>query len=336
MTTISEPETVAAPVRPDRRIAALDDLRGFALCGIIFINIPQTLEMFDYAGQLPDVLRVFFLGRFYPIFYLLFGIGFGIFLRSARRRSPRPRTLFLRRFAALGFAGALLHLIQPGEVLLPFAVTGVLVLLPFSYLEGRALLTAGGVLTVLGVLVGVGGLGLLPGLFVLGFALADLDVPARLTRSAGALVAIGAAAVVTGSLAWTLIAMELHDIVQIRLGLMFSLSMATGYVVLFLLALRTPAVAALSWVLGPMGRMALTNYMTAAMLFVPIGAAMDLRGSSDWTTAALLGLGILAAQALFSNLWLRGFRYGPLEWAWRCVTYWRWLPIRDREEHSTA
>ncbi|MEV5826115.1 DUF418 domain-containing protein [Spirillospora sp. NPDC052242] len=336
MTTITQPDTAAAPVRPERRIAALDDLRGFALWGIIFINIPQTLEMFDYAGQLPDVLRVFFLGRFYPIFYLLFGIGFGIFLRSARRRSPRPRVLLLRRFAALGCAGALLHLIQPGEVLLPFAVTGVLVLLPFSYLEGRALLAAGGVLTVLGVLAGVGGLGLLPGLFVLGFALADLDAPAKMTRSAGPLLVTGLAAVVTGTSAWVLIAMDLPDIAQIRLGLMFSLSMATGYLFLFLLALRTPAGAALSWVLGPMGRMALTNYVTAALLFVPIGAAMGLRGSSDWTAAALLGLGILAAQASFSNLWLRRFRYGPLEWAWRCVTYRRWLPIRDREELRTA
>lgn len=41
--------------------------------------------------------------------------------------------LLLRRFAALG----VLHLLQPGEVLLPFAVTG---LLPLSYLPRRALL----------------------------------------------------------------------------------------------------------------------------------------------------------------------------------------------------
>lgn len=74
--------------------------------------------MFAYAGQLPDVLRLFFLGRFYP----LFGVRFGIFLRSAARHSGRPRVLPLRRFAALG----VLHLLQPGEVLLPFAVAGLL------------------------------------------------------------------------------------------------------------------------------------------------------------------------------------------------------------------
>ncbi|QFG23570.1 DUF418 domain-containing protein [Actinomadura sp. WMMB 499] len=336
----TEPEkpsgTAAAPVRAGRRIAELDALRGLALCGIIFINIPQTLEMFDNAGQLPDVLRVLFLGRFYPIFFLLFGIGFGIFLRSAQRRAARPRSLLLRRFAALGVAGALLHLIQPGEVLLPFAVTGVLVLIPFSYVRGRALAVSGGALTVLGVLAGVGGLGLLPGLFVLGFALADLGVHASLPRSARALAATALGAAATGTAAWALISMDLPDIAQIRLGLAFSLSMATGYAALFLLALRTPAGFVPAWVLGPMGRMALTNYVTAALLFVPIGAALDLRDSAEWTAAALLGLGILAAQALFSNLWLRAFRYGPLEWAWRCVTYWRRLPIRARRELGAA
>ncbi|MFV2173779.1 DUF418 domain-containing protein [Actinomadura sp. LOL_016] len=336
MSSLKEPEVVAAPVRPDRRIAELDALRGFALCGIIFINIPQTLEMFDHAGQLPDVLRVLFLGRFYPIFYLLFGIGFGIFLRSARRRVARPRVLLLRRFAALGCAGALLHLIQPGEVLLPFAVAGVAVLIPFSFLQGRTLLVSGAVLTALGVLAGVGGLGLLPGLFVLGFGLADLGVPANLGRRTGPLLPLGLGAAVTGTLAWTLIAMDLPDVTQIRLGMLFSLSMATGYLTLFLLLLRTPAGPAVSWVLAPMGRMALTNYVTAALLFVPIGAAMGLRDSSDWTAAALLGVSVLAVQALFSSLWLRVFRYGPLEWAWRCATYRRRLPIREQRGLRTA
>ncbi|XVQ10209.1 DUF418 domain-containing protein [Spirillospora sp. CA-255316] len=315
------------PVRPDRRIAELDALRGFALCGIIFINIPQTLEMFDYAGQLPDVLRVFFLGRFYPIFYLLFGIGFGIFLRSARRRERRPRVLLLRRFAALAVAGVLLHLLQPGEVLLPFAITGVLVLLPLSFLEGRAPLVHGIVLTVVGVLAGVGGFGLLPGLFALGFALAELDVPATLRRRTGQLLALGAGAAAMVAAAWWLIVLDLPDVAQIRLGMMFSLSMAAGYLVLFLLALRTPAGPALSWTLAPLGRMALTNYVTAALLFVPIGGALGLRDSTGFGLAALLGAGILAVQAVFSHVWLGSFRYGPLEWAWRCVTYWRWLPI---------
>ncbi|MFI0353065.1 DUF418 domain-containing protein [Actinomadura sp. 9N407] len=316
------------PVRPGRRIAELDALRGFALCGIVFINIPQTLEMFAYADELPAELRVFVLGRFYPIFFLLFGIGFGIFLRSARRHAARPRVLLLRRFVALGILGVPFHLLQPGEVLLPFAITGVLVLLPFSLLAGRELLLSGAVLTAVGVLAGTGGFAVLPGLLVLGFALAELEVPENLQRwTVRRLPVAGAGIAAIGLPAWWELASGLPGI---RLGLVLSLSMSAGYLVLFLLVLRTPAGPAASWVLAPMGRMALTNYVTAAMLFVPIGGALGLRDTPQWGLAVLLGAGVLAIQAVFSNAWLRAFRYGPLEWAWRCVTYWRLLPIRAR------
>ncbi|MER5643568.1 DUF418 domain-containing protein [Streptosporangium sp. NPDC002524] len=325
-----------APVAPKQRIAALDALRGFALCGIIFINIPQTMEMFAFAGQLPTPLRLFFYGRFYPIFYLLFGVGFGIFLRSAMRRSERPRLLLVRRFVALAVLGGILHLLQPGEVLLPFAITGLLVLLPLSYLPGRALFVAGVLLTVAGVLAGVGGLGLLPGLFALGFALAELRVPERLEESRGRLVGFGVAAAVTALLTYGLIMLGPPDIAQIRLGMILSLATAACYTAGFLLLLRTRIGVALSWVLAPMGRMALTNYFGAALLFVPIGTAIGLRDSSSWDLAVLLGVCILVFQAAVSIVWLRMFGYGPLEWAWRCVTYWQWLPIGGASTRAHA
>ncbi|MGC5014237.1 DUF418 domain-containing protein [Streptosporangium sp. DT93] len=318
------PQTSASPTK---RISALDALRGFALCGIIFVNIPQTLGMFAYAGQLPDVLRLFFLGRFYPIFYLLFGVGFGIFLRSAAKRSDRPRLLLLRRFIALAVLGAVLHLLQPGEVLLPFAITGLLVLLPLSYLPRRALLAVALVLIVVGVLAGVGGLGLLPGLFALGFALAEMRVPEALGDRPGGLAVLGVVALAVCGLTFWLVGRGMPDAAQIRLGMTLSLATASCYVAVFLLLLRTPVGPALSWVLAPMGRMALTNYFGAALLFVPIGTAIGLTGSKRWAATALLGIGILVLQAVVSNLWLRRFGYGPLEWAWRCVTYWRLLPI---------
>jgi hypothetical protein len=56
---------------PGERIQDLDVLRGFALFGIVFINIYQTLGMRD----LPTGLALFVQARFYVIFSLLFGIG---------------------------------------------------------------------------------------------------------------------------------------------------------------------------------------------------------------------------------------------------------------------
>jgi len=324
------------PVQPRDRIHALDALRGFALCGIVFINIPQTMNMLHNHGAAPVGVRLFVLGRFYPIFYLLFGVGFGLFLFSAMKRTDRPRVPLLRRFAALAVFGALHHLLQPGEVLLPFAITGLVVLLPASYLSARANVVLAGLLTVGGLLLGVGGLGLLPGLFLLGFALAQLGAPHTLPTRARLLA--GAA------LTLALVALGLYELVMSgvpeavgnRLGLTFSLSMAAAYAAAFLALLRTPAGPAVSAALAPLGRMALTNYLTATVLFVAFGNALDLDGSTKWGTAALLGAAILVVQAIWSPLWLARFRYGPLEWVWRCVTYWRLMPIRQEARRSEA
>jgi uncharacterized protein len=125
-------EATTAPTPTRVRVEALDALRGFALCGIIFVNIPQTLGMAASLAAVLEGLRLFVFGTLYPIFYLLSGLGFGLFLRSAARRSASPRVPVVRRLPALAVFGALHHLLQPGEVPLPLAVTGLVVLLPLS------------------------------------------------------------------------------------------------------------------------------------------------------------------------------------------------------------
>lgn len=78
------------------------------------------------------------------------------------------------------------------------------------------------------------------------------------------------------------------------------------------------------------GRMALTNYLTQSLVLTflsygwGVGLALKLNGFE------VLGicLGLFALQVLISGLWLRKFQYGPLEWAWRCITYWKILPIK--------
>jgi uncharacterized membrane protein YeiB len=318
------------------RIEALDALRGFALCGIIFINIPQTMSMTTHLAAVPEGLRLFVLGKFYPIFYLLFGLGFGLFLRSAARRSAAPRVPVVRRLLALAVFGALHHLLQPGEVLLPFAITGLVVLLPLSYASGRVNLAAGAVLTAGGVLLGVGGFGVLPGLFVLGFALAQVGVAEALTHRTRELVfaTVGFAALAAAM--YALAFAGLGELVDRWVGLLFSMALAGAYASAFLVLLRTPVGPTVSRVLAPLGRMALTNYLTATVLFVTLGSALGLRGSAEWGTAGLLGAGILAVQLVWSPLWLRKFGYGPMEWLWRTVTYWRPIPLRRSPGRMTV
>lgn len=75
--------------------------------------------------------------------------------------------------------------------------------------------------------------------------------------------------------------------------------------------------------LAPVGRMALTNYLgqtvVGVSLFYGVGLGlMGTMGPLHWTILALV---IFATQLMLSMLWLRYFRFGPMEWLWRSLTY---------------
>jgi uncharacterized membrane protein YeiB len=68
--------------------------------------------------------------------------------------------------------------------------------------------------------------------------------------------------------------------------------------------------------------MALTNYLTATILVLMIGRVVG--GVPDtWssTTAVLIAAAVLTVQWVWSSVWLRRYRYGPLEWVWRWATW---------------
>ncbi|MBB6349506.1 putative membrane protein YeiB [Nonomuraea muscovyensis] len=73
--------------------------------------------------------------RFFPIFAVLFGVGFALLLESAEGRTASPRLLLLRRLLVLLAIGLLhLFLIWPGDVLAIYAASGLVILLPSTWL----------------------------------------------------------------------------------------------------------------------------------------------------------------------------------------------------------
>jgi len=78
------------------------------------------------------------------------------------------------------------------------------------------------------------------------------------------------------------------------------------------------------------GRMAFSNYLGTSiiMLFVFEGWALGLYGKFHRVELFGVVLLIWVAMLLWSKPWLRRFRYGPLEWLWRCLTYMRLFPLR--------
>lgn len=127
-TTLTDP----APTAPGERLVTLDVLRGFALAGIILFNVlnyaPRPLSTADRV--VAGLVSVLVEGSFYPLFSLLFGVGFGIFLERAAARGAPGAALYLRRLLAL-LAIAMLQtvLLEERNILLRYALLGVPLLL---------------------------------------------------------------------------------------------------------------------------------------------------------------------------------------------------------------
>ena len=76
--------------------------------------------------------------------------------------------------------------------------------------------------------------------------------------------------------------------------------------------------------LADVGRMAFTNYIAQSIIcaWIFYGWGLGLFGALDRTAQLGVVAGIWVAQLLYSRFWLRRFRFGPLEWSWRALTYW--------------
>lgn len=336
-TTTQAPSATASELSPQapRRITALDALRGFALCGILLVNIPdQITRMVSYDGAhrtypIPAFLELFVHQRFFPIFSFLFGLSFAIFLESAGRRSSRPRLLLARRLVALGLLGLAHQQLHPGEALLPYAIIGLLILLPASWLPTWLVLPAGLLGLVASFTIASGGILSIPGLFLLGLAVARLGIARTLDRRTGQLAVTLALAVPAAvAAAWWQHTYPAAGPLATRIAAMAGLVGALAYATALLLVLRTRLGRPLSAVLEPLGRMALTNYLTATLLVVAAAGPLGLRESSRWGTAMVLAVVILAVQTVFSRWWLARFQYGPMEWVLRCVTWWNVVQLR--------
>ena len=78
------------------------------------------------------------------------------------------------------------------------------------------------------------------------------------------------------------------------------------------------------------GRMALSNYLAHSIVLTTIfyGYGLGLYGHVPrlWQMAFVLGL--ISLQLLWSPWWLARYRFGPVEWLWRSLTYWQRQPMR--------
>jgi len=87
------------------------------------------------------------------------------------------------------------------------------------------------------------------------------------------------------------------------------------------------------------GRMAFTNYLTQTLImsFIFVGTpGLGLFGTVERVDQAKLVLVVWAVQLIWSPLWLSVFRFGPLEWVWRSLTYKQAQPMLKRREPAAG
>ena len=105
--------------------------------------------------------------------------------------------------------------------------------------------------------------------------------------------------------------------------------MGMGYIAVFAL-LFGDRPGPVQRVLAPLGRMSLTAYLASTAIVGPIvyGYGLGIGATIGLTGLNLLALAVVAALLTFAHLWLGRFRFGPLEWAWRSLTYGSWQALR--------
>lgn len=333
------------------RIYELDIIRGFALIGIFLVNIFNFIQQAGVDSHLlPDGnwIDIIFTGKFYAIFSLLFGAGAAIFLNRAKEQG-KPSLLFIRRMIVLAVIGFLHSQVWGGDVLLPYALVG-LVLFALHKVPAKALFAITFSLHILGILINIsaydwlyGGKTDMPPLldslllitaltsflvyFIEGFTLMNMDTLTKLKMRPKLhkwlLVILGSVSVIT-----IIAQFVITDHKPAHILLIISqLPLMLTYILLILILVKKKSGSSILYPLQAYGRMAMSNYLgqTAVGIFI-----LPLLIGYFSPSQIIYGLCIFTwiIQIIISNVWLKYFYYGPVEWIWRCFTYWRLVPLR--------
>lgn len=341
------------PTINKNRIHVIDSLRGFALLGLPFVNVLALWSMYiSLSGTASDIwiqrfLYIFVEGRFYAIFSFLFGLGLWIFYSRAQEKGNHPSALFLRRMLILFGVGVLHQIIHPGEALLFYSILGLPVLF-LHRLPRLVNLLIGIAGVIIGSIVGEKILLILP-LMILGLAFGQYRLFSTYEKHRRKWLAVMIVSFIV-TIAGTVVLwqkapasglvpyMEHIELAEEQyqsnrdfyefadLSLKLSIPFSVFYV--SLLVLLEPLMKKMIRPLQDFGRMAFTNYIGQSIILVGLTLLIPAGTTISYLTTMLVCLVLVILQMVFSMYWLNVFKYGPLEWLWRCGTYGALLSIR--------
>lgn len=398
------------PLSTSQRHIFLDALRGFALLGVCLANYPEfslytfqpdsVIEAMPTAGidRMVKFLQYLFIdGKFYTLFSLLFGIGFSIIISHAAERGANGFRIFYRRMIILALIGCThLMMIWSGDILLLYAVLGMILPL-FRNMSDKKILIIAGSLLLLPILVdgiaeftgiffakypydkwwhyaGIYGITeenfgtwlsdadsyrevhqfliqgawermyefidgnryfKVMGLFMIGFVAGRHKIYANLKSHKTLLNKVALWGCIIGlplSVFYAVSGVNGHPMGNTIHTVLYTVSvypLGFAYAALLgLFCIRHKDLAVWRWFAAP-GRMALTNYIGQSIIgmFLFYGIGFGFGATVGLAETELVALIVFLCQILFSIIWLRLFRFGPLEWIWRMLTYGKWLKI---------
>ena len=406
--SVSDPES-PGPTDPGNRIVSLDALRGFALLGILVINVwlfamPSAVDKnpvifgdltgFNYIAWF--VSHVFFEVKFMTLFTVLFGAGIVLFTESKERKGQPALKLHYRRTALLLLVGlGHAYLLWYGDILVTYALCALLAVLARNWLPrklaavGFALLVVPSLLYILlGTFVDE-----LPAEFLTAWQPTDEMIQAEIDAYQGGWVDQMESRVPSALslqifgfafyLFWRVTGVMLLGMALFKMGIISnerserfyrrllaggaifglalilvgvwyrgyydwafaesvffarqfnywgSLLLAGAYIAGIMLWCRHRTNGVITSSLAAVGRTAFSNYLLQTVLATFIFYGHGLGLFATLSRIELLGIVVLiwTIQVPLSVIWLRYFRFGPVEWVWRTLTYGERQPLFDR------
>ncbi len=393
-TSIPQPETPTSALR----LQVVDTLRGIALLGMLLVHFGYYVsEQGARAKWFSDFIGHFAEERFYPLFALLFGVGFALQFRRTAEPDRFVR-MYLRRMAALMAIAVVLIATTGYHVLESYAFWGTFLLAirrwsdrailtiflfcaiaqpvrnlaiyewdkghltveqsnrklaedrrvwPDYRAEEERLRTEGSFSELAGYRVAFNlaeffdermyFYGYPLGMILLGTLAVRRKIFDEPARHRALLVAITIYGIAAGALTFATFDLS-GGSPYLRWGafkqsLFYALAndqfqgLAYASLVVLWIARHGVRAGVLSW-LSILGRMSLTNYIVQIAILETFFGSNTLHLPLTVINAAAGVMVVGALQIAFSRFWMKRFRYGPLEWLWRCATYANWVPIR--------
>jgi len=121
-----------------------------------------------------------------------------------------------------------------------------------------------------------------------------------------------------------------HMLLMVASSLIGGPAMMFVYLYLFTLLYHKGVFGKVTQAISKTGRMAFTNYFTQSIICTTIfySYGLGLYGKVNLWQGILLAVAIYILQVIWSHHWLKHYRFGPLEWLWRSMTYRERQPMK--------